>query len=73
MNKAQINNKVKQIEMMDRNQLEEFAATVHNAVGMPETMFKTFMSAIDARHKALANSFDFEVEAGEYKSEEIEI
>ena len=73
MNKTQIKNKIKQIEMMDQYQLEEFAATVHNAVGMPEVMFREFMTAIDARHRALANSFSFEVEAGEYKEEEIEI
>ena len=72
MNAKQINNKVKQIEIMDRGQLEEFAATVHNSVGMPELMFREFMRAIDARHIALKNSFNFEVEDGEYKAEEMQ-
>ena len=71
MNAAQIKNQVKRIEMMDKTQLEEFAQKVHSTVGMHENMFKEFMTAIDARHKALANSFSFEVEHGEYKEEEL--
>jgi len=71
MNQTQISNQIKRIEMMDRTQLDEFARKVHNAVEMPEDTFKAFMAAIDARHKALANSFNFEVEAGELKTEEI--
>ena len=72
MNKTQINNQIKRIAMMDRTQLDDFTRKVHNAVEMPEDTFKAFMTAIDARHKALANSFNFEVEAGELKSEEIQ-
>lgn len=71
MNETQIKNKVKRIEMMDKTQLEEFAQKVHSTAGMSENMFKEFMTAIDARHKALVNSFSFEVEYGEYKEEEL--
>lgn len=59
MNTKQIKNKVKQIEMMDKTQLEEFAQKVHTAIDMPKVMFDAFIKAIDDRHKALANSFSF--------------
>ena len=70
MNETQIKNQVKRIEMMDKTQLEEFTQKVHSTVGMSENMFKEFMVAIDARHKALANSFSFEVEYGDIKDGE---
>ena len=50
MNTQQIKNKVKQIEMMDKTQLEEFAQKVHAAIDMPKVMFDAFIKAIDIRH-----------------------
>ena len=67
----QIEKQVKQIEMMDAVQLEEFAQKVHAAIDMPKVMFDAFIKAIDDRHKALANSFSFEIEDGEYKAGEM--
>jgi len=71
MNPTQIKNQVERIKMMDHNQLTEFATSVYSAVGMSSEMFSAFKDAIAARHKALSNSFNFEVEPSELREGEL--
>ena len=53
------------IGMMSREQVDEFAATVHNAVGLNKEDKESLLNAIDDRIAKLNNSFALEVEMGE--------
>ena len=71
MNTTQIKNQIERIKMMDHNQLTEFATSVYSAVGMSSEMFSAFKDAIDARYKAIANTFSSEVEPSELREGEL--
>ena len=70
MNKVQIKNKVKQIKIMDLNQLNSLISSISVSLASPESK-KQLFEAIDKRRKELQNSFSLEVEQGEYKAEEM--
>jgi len=56
---------IDKIGMMSREQVDEFAATVHNSVGLNREYKETLLSEIDDRIAKLNNSFALEVEMSE--------
>ena len=71
MNKNQIRTKKKQIALMDNTTLEDFAFTVHTAMGLKQETKNELLRAIDMRQKELANSFSLEVEMSEVRGGEL--
>jgi len=72
MNSNQIRTKKKQISLMDAQHLEDFAITVHSAVGLRQEAKDELLKAVDVRQKELANSFSLEVEMSEVKCGDFE-
>jgi adenosine deaminase len=64
---------IDKIGMMSREQADEFAATVHNAVGINREDKEMLLSAIDDRIAKLNNRFSLEVEMSELCCGDVEI
>jgi len=73
MNKNQIRTKKKQIALMDADTLEDFAITIHSAVGLRQEAKDELLEAVDDRISKLNNSFALEVEMGEVCDFEMDI
>jgi len=56
---------------MDADTLEDFAITIHSAVGLRQEAKDELLEAVDVRQKELANSFSLEVEMSELRVGEL--
>jgi len=71
MTKEQLFEHTEKIKMMSREQIDEFAATVHNALPLDTSVKNTLLDAIDERISKLNNSFALEVEMSELRVGEL--
>jgi len=73
MTNKTINTHIGNIKMMSRDEVDSFAMTVHNAIGLDDAVKRSLLDAIDDRIGKLNNSFALEVEISEIVAGEVEV